>query len=347
MMQEIADVNKGGSEKMLNFALVQRLLPFYRALWWLCSILPLRLHYFFADVLIFPLVFHVLKYRRVLVQRQLAEAFPSRSAEERAKIERDFYHWFADYIVETLKLMSISRKELYRRMDFVNLHEVLRELRDGEHQFVFLYLGHFGNWEWVSSLPLWSDGGIHFGQIYHPLHSPLMDELFLHVRGRMGATNIAMKETLRTILSWKKNEEKGMIGFISDQSPKWEAMHHWCDFLHHETSFFTGAEKIGQKVGARYYYLDITRPHRGEYRAELIELKAGFQDSSEINGADEANGADDAKTATPSSFPITDAYVQTLEASIEAHPHLWLWTHNRWKRTKKEWDERQRKNTTQ
>ncbi len=93
-------------------------------------------------------------------------------------------------------------------------------------------------------------------------------------------------------------------------------------------------------MGARYYYLDITRPHRGEYRAELIELKAGFQDSSEINGADEANGADDAKTATPSSFPITDAYVHALEASIEAHPHLWLWTHNRWKRTKKEWEAR-------
>ena len=61
------------------------------------------------------------------MQRQLAEAFPTRSAEERAQIERDFYHWFADYVVETLKLMSISRKELYRRMDFVNLHEVLRE----------------------------------------------------------------------------------------------------------------------------------------------------------------------------------------------------------------------------
>ena len=93
-------------------------------------------------------------------------------------------------------------------------------------------------------------------------------------------------------------------------------------------------------MGARYYYLDITRPHRGEYRAELIELKAGFQDSSKANEADEANGADDAKTATPSSFPITDAYVHALEASIEAHPHLWLWTHNRWKRTKQEWEAR-------
>ena len=119
-----------------------------------------------------------MKYRRELVQRQLAEAFPERSQEERAKIERDFYHWFADYIVETLKLMSISRKELYRRMDFVNLHEVLRELREGEHQFAFIYLGHLGNWEWVSSLPLWSEGGMQFGQIYHPLHSPLMDKLF-------------------------------------------------------------------------------------------------------------------------------------------------------------------------
>ena len=324
---------------MRNFALVQVLFSLCRALWWLCSILPLRLHYFFADSLVFPLVFHVMKYRRELVQRQLAEAFPERSQEERAKIERDFYHWLADYFVETLKLMSISRKELYRRMDFVNLHEVLRELREGEHQFAFIYLGHLGNWEWVSSLPLWSEGGVQFGQIYHPLHSPLMDKLFLHVRGRMGATSIAMKETLRTILTWKKGGEKGMIGFISDQAPKWEAMHHWCNFLHHETSFFTGAEKIGQKVGARYFYLEVTRPHRGEYRAELIELHPDFQDSSKANEADQTISAE------VSPYPITDAYARALEASIEAHPHLWLWTHNRWKRTKQEWDERNKKNT--
>lgn len=324
---------------MRNFALVQVLFSLCRALWWLCSILPLRLHYFFADILVFPLVFHVMKYRRELVQRQLAEAFPERSQEERAKIERDFYHWLADYFVETLKLMSISHKELYRRMDFVNLHEVLRELREGEHQFAFIYLGHLGNWEWVSSLPLWSEGGVQFGQIYHPLHSPLMDKLFLHVRGRMGATSIAMKDTLRTILTWKKGGEKGMIGFISDQAPKWEAMHHWCDFLHHETSFFTGAEKIGQKVGARYFYLEVTRPHRGEYRAKLIELHPYFQDSSKANEADQTISAE------VSPYPITDAYARALEASIEAHPHLWLWTHNRWKRTKQEWDLRNQKNT--
>jgi len=66
----------------------------------------------------------VLKYRRALVQRQLAEAFPTRSAEERAQIERDFYHWFADYVVETLKLMSISPDEMRRRMEMVNLTEV-------------------------------------------------------------------------------------------------------------------------------------------------------------------------------------------------------------------------------
>ena len=40
-----------------------------------------------------------------------------------------------------------------------------------------------------------------------------------------------------------------MVGFIADQSPKLEAMHHWTTFLNHETSFFTGAEKIGRSVG--------------------------------------------------------------------------------------------------
>lgn len=292
----------------------------FYALWYLASLLPMRVHYFFADILIFPLIFHVLKYRRPLVQKNLAVCFPERSEEERTRIERDFYHWFADYLVETIKEMSISKQEMMRRITFEGLDEAQAEMEAEGKPFAFLYLGHFCNWEWVASLPYWGKENLKFGQIYHPLHSPLTDRLFYQMRSRFGAQNIAMKDTLRTIIGWKRENARAMIGFISDQSPKWEAMHFWTNFLHQETSFFTGAEKIGRKVNAAYYYCDITRPRRGYYHCVVRKL--------EISPEDETT-----------EYPVTVAYARAIERSICAAPHLWLWTHNRWKRTRADWVE--------
>jgi len=34
-----------------------------------------------------------------------------------------------------------------------------------------------------------------------------------------------------------------------------------------------------------------------------------------------------------------------LEQTIKAHPQYWLWSHNRWKRTKEEWLRRQQEET--
>ena len=39
-------------------------------------------------------------------------------------------------------------------------------------------------------------------------------------------------------------------------------------------------------------------------------------------------------------FALTDRYAQMLEEQIRQRPELWLWTHDRWKRTKEEWERR-------
>ena len=76
-------------------------------------------------------------------------------------------------------------------------------------------------------------------------------------------------------------------------------------------------------MGARYFYVDVTRPRRGYYRAELRELVI---DSS-----------------SDSPYPVTDAFARALEESIHRNPHLWLWTHNRWKRTREMWEAAQQR----
>lgn len=91
----------------------------------------------------------------------------------------------------------------------------------------------------------------------------------MKLRGQFGGESILMKDTLRRILTLRGQEKKVMIGFISDQLPKWENMNHWTTFLNHETSFFIGAERIAKQVDAALYYVRVERVRRGYYRASF------------------------------------------------------------------------------
>lgn len=280
---------------------------------YLLSLLPMRLLYLLSDCLFFPL-FHIVKYRRKVVEKQLDECFPEKSMQERRAIERQFYHFFCDYLVEVIKLFSISKKEMMRRMKFVGIEQVREELKD--KKFCFLYLGHYCNWEYIASLSYWLPE-IHCGQIYHRIYNQAFDELFLKLRGQFGGESILMKDTLRRILTLRNQEKKVMIGFIADQLPKWENMHHWTTFLNHDTSFFIGAERIAKQVDAALYYVDVEREKRGYYQVRFRLM-----------------------TLHPKEFPdyeLTDQYARLLEESICRQPAYWLWTHKRWKRTKEEW----------
>ena len=192
-------------------------------------------------------------------------------------------------------------------------------------KFGFIYLAHYGNWEWVSSMALHihaADANVKSGQIYHPLRNAAFDRLFLKMRGRFDGDNIAMKETLRYILRKRQKNEPAIIGFIADQAPKWSSIHHWIDFLHHNTPVFTGTEQIAKQVDALLFYCHVERPSRGHYRCTITEI------------------TDNAKSHPD--FELTDAYFARLAETINQEPALWLWSHKRWKRTYEEFLERQK-----
>ena len=287
---------------------------------WLLALLPMRVLYALSDVL-FLIVFHLVRYRRRLVATQLADSFPEKDEAERRQIMRRFYHFLCDLLVEDIKLLHISAREMQQRVQFPGFREALEEAGRQGKQFSFFYLGHYGNWEWLASYALWAAPGWQCSQIYHPLKNKAADRFFLNLRTQFGGGCIAMKETLRHILTVRKQGGQECMAFIADQSPKWEAMHHWTPFLHHPTSFFIGTEKIGKQVDAAIFYVQVTRPSRGHYVGQVVPI-----------------------TYTPgqhADFEITDTYARMLEAQIQACPELWLWTHNRWKRTREQWLQRQ------
>jgi len=285
------------------------------ALWYALSLLPMWVHYMLADVLYF-LIYYIGRYRRKVVRSNLASSFPEKSEQELRDIERGFYHFFCDYIAETVKLLTISPKNLQRRMHFINAEQLDQIAAEG--QPVGIYLGHYCNWEWVTSLPLWLSPEVQCGQIYHPIENKQIDKLFLNVRQRLGATCIPMNETLRDIVRYRNAGKTVVIGYISDQVPYWQNIHHWCDFLNHDTPVLTGAERILRKLNHAVFYLDMRRVRRGYYEGELKLI------TREPNALPE--------------FGVTDAYFRLLEESIRRAPAFWLWSHNRWKRTREKFN---------
>lgn len=282
--------------------------------WYLMSLLPLRILYVLSDGL-FYLIYYVVKYRRPLVRKHLFDCFPEKDEAERIKIEREFYSWFCDYIVESIKLFTMSKEQIKKRMQFVGAEKVKETCLKG--QSCAIYLGHYCDWEWVTSLPLWLGDDITCGQLYHPLENAEFDKLFLRLRNRLGAVCIPMEESIRKILKMRQEGKPIVIGFIADQVPHWNSIHYFTNFLHHDTPVLTGTERIIKKMNMAAYYLDIQRVKRGYYKAEfklLTETPKEYKD-----------------------YDITEMYFRSLEKTIQRQPPYWLWTHNRWKRTREEW----------
>ena len=285
--------------------------------WYLLSLLPLRVHYVISDVL-FLLLYRLLGYRRRVVRTNLESAFPEKSEDELKRIEKGFYHFFCDYLAESVKLMTIGKENLRRRMVFKGAEQVDEMIESGQSCAVFL--GHLCNWEWVTSLPLWVTPKAQCGQIYQPIENSDFDRLFLRSRQRLGAVCIPMKDTLREIIRYRRENQPVVIGYIADQKPHWVNIHHWVDFLHHDTPVLTGTERIVKKVNHAVFFLDIRRVRRGYYEATFKLITREPQKMAD--------------------YEITDAYFRLLEESIRRAPEFWLWSHDRWKRTREEFNER-------
>ncbi len=290
-------------------------------LWYGLSLLPLWFHYLMSDIL-YVVVAHVLRYRHRVIWKNLSNAYPDKSEAERKRLERAFYRHFCDILVETVKYTSISDKNIMRRVTFKGTERVAEILDSG--QSVALLLGHYGNWEWVSSLVLWLRPLLKnqpaMGQIYHPLENEVVNNVVLKTRGRMGSDNVAMKETLRWLIANKSAGRPTILGYINDQVPTWHNIHHWLTFLNQETPVFTGIERIVHTQNQAAVYIDVKRIGRGRYECEFQIITR--------------------EPSTMGEYELTDTYFALMERTINRAPQYWLWSHNRWKRTREEFDRR-------
>lgn len=272
------------------------------------SYIPFGILYILSDLLYFPLYF-IIRYRRKIVRKNLTESFPNKSLDEIKHIEQMFYHFLIDTALESCKLISINPEEIKRRIRFTNIEVANEMLRQGKS--ISLFMGHYGNWEWVSTISLWLHKDTVPAQIYKKLSNKAVDKIMRKLRERWGNVCVDMRQTVKYIVNASTDSRPYIIGYIADQSPRKRESKHFIKFLNHNVPVLTGPEKITKHYGYEAFFLSISRVKRGYYECELSPLHNN--------------------PASLPNFELTNLYYRRLEQKIINHPELYLWTHKRFR----------------
>lgn len=271
--------------------------------------LPLGVLYLVSD-LAYPILYHIIRYRRRLVRENLRSSFPEKSPEEILAIEKNFYRGLCDVFVEAFKCLAITDEEMRRRVEVVNCE--LPESIAAQGKNVFMLLGHLGCWEWYQEVCVRYRAPKKGAEIYKQIESPYFASLMHEIRSRWNTTQIEMQQTVRTLLRWAAEGEPFLCGFIQDQRPDTKSKDA-ITFLNQQTWYIPGAEEIARKANAELVFLQVEKLRRGHYRLTFCPIEPDPQE----------------KLAP---YPLTRCYWRLLEQNIRHQPELWIWSHNRWQK---------------
>lgn len=276
----------------------------------LLSYLPLQLLYAISGFLA-NAVFNVFGYRMEIIRSNIKACFPEYSDEEVNRTAKAFVRQFSQVLAELVAAYRFTEKDWVERIEIEGASKLKDYLSEGKS--VLLSYGHFANWEWpLMCFPRVL--GIKTEFLYHPLKNQKVNDSLLRIREKHGAQGLPKDQSLRHILRTRK--EPKVIGLINDQIPAKGTEKKWLDFFGRETAFYVGLEKLAISTQSPVFYLNLSRISKGKYRYDIREI-AMPPYSKEHTG-------------------IIKQYAKELEENIRAQPESYLWSHKRWKYTRKQ-----------
>jgi len=265
--------------------------------WWL---------YLKSDLAYF-LVYHVAHYRRKVVRQNLLRSFPEKDVKAIQTIERHFYRNLCDLFVEAPKMTRMG-PEGYRNRITITNPEIVQQLYERKKN-VFYAIPHSGNWEWFGKMipEMTPHNGL---AIYKRVKNAAFEQLMLYMRTKdCDLEMIESNSVLRRLMQLR--DKQNAVLMMADQTSHGLDSDYWNVFLHQDTCWFTGIERIAKKLDYAVVFVDMRRQGRGRYVVSFEVV------------------ADDPKSAADGE--IMEKYVRCVERFIEANPDNWLWSHRRWK----------------
>lgn len=271
---------------------------------YLISLLPFRVLYVFSDGL-YGLIYHIIGYRKKVVMHNLKIAFPQKTELERIIIAKKFYHNLIDYFFESIKLLTITDKEFYKRCtgDF---DEINRIAATGTN--IELLCGHQFNWEYANRI--YSKRlTIPFVLVYMPLTNKIVDRIFKKIRLKHNTVLIDATNYKKDMLGVYKKQYT--LALVADQNPANLKASFWLNFFYRPTPFLYTPEKNAQRNNLPVGFAGFKKIKRGYYKFETIVITR--------NAANTEKGE------------LTKKYRDFLEQEIREQPENYLWSHRRWK----------------
>ena len=256
------------------------------------------------------LLIYVVRYRRKVVQRNLERSFPEKCEEEIRSIIKEFYKYFSAFLVETLKLLTLSLEEgeKHIRLNPKSLEEVNQKAREGKS--IVVLSGHNFNWEYWSLFPPQLSHKMLVA--YKPLKNNFWQKVIKNMRERHGAIVLNYKMMYLKVIRLQKEGIPTICWLGLDQRPRSKKQSILnVNFLNQPTTFLKNIDSMTRKMGSHIYFQEMRKVAKWQYEVNFRLITDRSQEEQEGY--------------------ILSKYVEYLEELIHKNPANWLWSHKRWK----------------
>lgn len=250
----------------------------------------------------------ILSKRRRITIENLKNAFPQKDLSEIKSIARKVFQNIGITFIELFYFPKLGDSKINELVKYKNLnlmHEKC-EMKKG----LIMLSGHYGNWELLA----FSTGfisGYPLTIIVKTQSNKLVDKLVNKYRTLLGNRVVPMQSAVREIFNTLNSG--GVVAMLADQSAPKESV--FVKFFNREVATFQGPAVFALKTKAPILMGFIIRKEDFSYEVILEEIK-----TDDLNEYNEENVR-----------ILTQRHTLLLENYIRCYPHLWMWTHRRWK----------------
>lgn len=255
------------------------------------------------------LAYRPLGIRRVVVESQIAAAFPELSEPQVRTIARGAFEHLGRVTVETALLSRIEPArvtELFDRADGWDTVERLLAQRRG----LILVTGHIGNWELGGAYM--AARGVPLDVVVRRMGNPLFDGYLTRTRSRLGMTVVrdrdAVRRAPRTVRSG------GCVAFLTDQAGL-NLASTFVPFFGRPAKTPMGPAVFALRLDAPVVFGVALRTGDGHYRLAFEEVPV-------MRSGDRERSVEQ----------LTARCTEILERWVRTAPEQYFWHHRRWKR---------------